>query len=97
MRNNRGYYQHLKKQRGAAAVWMGLLLVPIMGSVFWAVEGTRYVQETNRLRDAAEAAALAVTIADGGENAAKAMAEKYIEYYDKFLPHLTLRPSNLYH
>lgn len=81
MRNNRSYYQHLKKQRGAAAVWMGLLLVPIMGSVFWAVEGTRYVQETNRLRDAAEAAALAVTIADGGENAARAMAEKYIEYY----------------
>ena len=79
MRTNRE--QYLKKQRGAAAIWMGLLLVPILGAVIWAVEGTRYVQETNRLRDAAEASALAVTIADGGENQAKLMTEKYLEYY----------------
>ena len=76
MRINRG--QYLRKQRGAAAIWMGLLLVPILGAVIWAVEGTRYVQETNRLRDAAEASALAVTIADGGENQAKLMTEKYL-------------------
>ena len=58
--------QHLslQRQQGVAAVWMGLLLVPIMGMTFWAVEGTRYVQETSRLRDSAEAAAIAVTIED---------------------------------
>ncbi len=53
-------YQHrsLQQQKGVAAVWMGLLLVPIMGFTFWAVEGTRYVQESSRLRDSAEAAAM---------------------------------------
>ncbi|MDN3699711.1 TadE/TadG family type IV pilus assembly protein [Vibrio artabrorum] len=70
----------LQKQKGVAAVWMGLLLVPIMGVTFWAVEGTRYVQETSRLRDSAEAAALAVTIQDQ-PNTANSLAKKYVDNY----------------
>ncbi|MGR5501292.1 pilus assembly protein TadG-related protein [Vibrio sp. DNB22_10_4] len=70
----------LNRQNGAAAIWMGLTLVPIMGFTFWAVEGTRYVQETSRLRDAAEAAAIAVTIEDV-ESDSQAMAKRYVENY----------------
>ena len=74
--------QHLslRKQQGVAAVWMGLLLVPIMGVTFWAVEGTRYVQETSRLRDSAEAAAIAVTIEDELD-LARGLASQYVENY----------------
>ncbi|PTP17291.1 pilus assembly protein TadG [Vibrio sp. 10N.286.51.C3] len=70
----------LRKQQGVAAVWMGLLLVPIMGVTFWAVEGTRYVQETSRLRDSAEAAAIAVTIEDKPD-LARMLATQYVENY----------------
>ncbi|MEZ8039595.1 TadE/TadG family type IV pilus assembly protein [Vibrio sp. 1F263] len=70
----------LQRQQGVAAVWMGLLLVPIMGMTFWAVEGTRYVQETSRLRDSAEAAAIAVTIEDQPD-LARGLATKYVENY----------------
>ena len=74
--------QHLsfRKQQGVAAVWMGLLLVPIMGVTFWAVEGTRYVQETSRLRDSAEAAAIAVTIEDE-LGLSRGLAIQYVENY----------------
>ncbi|GMQ46371.1 pilus assembly protein TadG-related protein [Vibrio sp. 10N] len=71
---------NLNRQSGAAAIWMGLTLVPIMGFTFWAVEGTRYVQETSRLRDAAEAAAIAVTIEDV-ESDSQALAKRYVENY----------------
>ena len=64
MKTQQYQYRSVHRQKGVAAVWMGLLLVPIMGFTFWAVEGTRYVQETSRLRDSAEAAAMAVTIED---------------------------------
>ncbi|MCW8344683.1 pilus assembly protein TadG-related protein [Vibrio sp. ZSDZ65] len=70
----------IKKQGGVAAIWMGLSLVPIMGFTFWAVEGTRYVQEKSRLGDAAEAAAIAVTMADQ-EGSANAFATKYVNAY----------------
>ena len=70
----------IKKQGGVAALWMGLSLVPIMGFTFWAVEGTRYVQEKSRLGDAAEAAAIAVTMADQ-EGSANEFATKYVNAY----------------
>ncbi|MFA0085628.1 pilus assembly protein TadG-related protein [Vibrio sp. 10N.261.51.F12] len=70
----------IKKQGGVAAIWMGLSLVPIMGFTFWAVEGTRYVQEKSRLGDAAEAAAIAVTMADQ-EGSANEFATKYVNAY----------------
>ncbi|MDR9826101.1 pilus assembly protein, partial [Vibrio sp. FNV 38] len=70
----------LKKQSGVAAIWLGLSLVPIMGFTFWAVEGTRYVQESSRLRDATEAAALAVTIQDI-ESTSVEMSQRYIKSY----------------
>jgi tight adherence protein G len=70
----------MNRQEGVAAIWMGLTLVPVMGFTFWAVEGTRYVQETSRLRDAAEAAAIAVTIEDV-ESDSQAMAKLYVENY----------------
>ncbi|MGR5362589.1 pilus assembly protein [Vibrio mediterranei] len=80
MRMQRYQHRSLRRQKGVAAIWMGLMLVPIMGFTFWAVEGTRYVQETSRLRDAAEAAALAVTIEDQ-PTLANNLATKYIENY----------------
>ncbi|EGR7950981.1 pilus assembly protein [Vibrio vulnificus] len=75
-------YQNLslQHQQGVAVVWMGLLLVPIMGMTFWAIEGTRYVQETSRLRDSVEAAAIAVTIEDQPDLAPR-LATKYVENY----------------
>lgn len=57
-------YAPMSRQRGMAAVWMAFTLVPVLGLTFWAVEGTRYIQETNRLRDAAKAASIAETIED---------------------------------
>ncbi|MDA0109928.1 pilus assembly protein [Vibrio sp. La 4.2.2] len=80
MRMQRYQHRSLRRQKGVAAIWMGLMLVPIMGFTFWAVEGTRYVQETSRLRDASEAAALAVTIEDQ-PTLANNLATKYIENY----------------
>ncbi|WP_050923336.1 TadE/TadG family type IV pilus assembly protein [Vibrio harveyi] len=90
-------YQHrsLQQQKGVAAVWMGLLLVPIMGVTFWAVEGTRYVQESSRLRDSAEAAAMAVTIEDQ-PGAARALATKYVENYVRDIKSTNLSAQRFY-
>lgn len=79
-RNRPSYTANMRKQSGVAAIWFGLTLVPIMGFTFWAVEGTRYVQETSRLRDAAEAAAIAVTIEDNEDNS-QTMATRYVDSY----------------
>jgi tight adherence protein G len=73
-------FRTFKRQQGVAAIWLGLSLVPIMGFTFWAVEGTRYVQEHSRLRDASEAAAIAVTIADI-EESADSLTENYVRSY----------------
>lgn len=51
----------MKKQQGVAAIILVLILIPLFGSVFFALEGTRYIQKKTRLADASEAAALAVT------------------------------------
>ncbi|MBY3787054.1 hypothetical protein HPQ32_01140 [Photobacterium carnosum] len=51
----------MKKQQGVAAIILVLVLIPLFGSVFFALEGTRYIQKKTRLADASEAAALAVT------------------------------------
>ncbi|MGF1726087.1 pilus assembly protein TadG-related protein [Photobacterium nomapromontoriensis] len=75
-----GVRTRVAKQQGVAVIWMVLLLVPIMGFGFWAVEGTRYIQEKSRLEDAAEAAALAVTMEDRSESSKK-MAEAYMRAY----------------
>ncbi|MGR5489115.1 TadE/TadG family type IV pilus assembly protein, partial [Vibrio alfacsensis] len=72
--------QCARRQRGIAAVWMAFTLIPVLGMTFFAVEGTRYIQETNRLRDAAQAAASAVTIEDQSANANE-MAKDYIRDY----------------
>ncbi|MFA0439115.1 hypothetical protein BCU70_06865 [Vibrio sp. 10N.286.49.C2] len=78
----------LRRQSGVAAIWLGLSLVPIMGFTFWAVEGTRYIQEKSRLGDASEAAAIAVTMAttmdaptDEQDKQAQALATKYVNAY----------------
>ena len=67
-------------QGGAAAIWFALVLVPVLGAAYLAVEGTRYIQETSRLRDGAQAAAAAVTVDDKEINAG-AMAQLYIHDY----------------
>ncbi|WP_417347720.1 TadE/TadG family type IV pilus assembly protein [Ferrimonas sp.] len=51
-------------QRGVAAIYLAFLLAPMFGMVFLAVEGTRYIQKKNRLADASEAAAMAVSMAN---------------------------------
>lgn len=85
----------LKKQSGVAAIWLGLSLVPIMGFTFWAVEGTRYVQESSRLRDATEAAALAVTIQDT-ENSSVEMSEQYVQAYVRDIDSLSVSTTRLF-
>lgn len=71
-----------QRQKGAAAIWMALSLVPIFGFTFWAVEGTRYVQESSRLKDASEAGVLAITITDQ-EASSTEMAASYIKSYGR--------------
>ncbi|MEC6831732.1 pilus assembly protein TadG-related protein [Photobacterium toruni] len=51
----------MKKQQGVAAIILVLVLIPLFGSVFFALEGTRFIQKKTRLADATEAAAIAVT------------------------------------
>lgn len=51
----------MKRQQGVAAIILVLILIPLFGSVFFALEGTRYIQKKTRLADASEAAALAIT------------------------------------
>ncbi|WP_418641439.1 TadE/TadG family type IV pilus assembly protein [Vibrio chaetopteri] len=70
----------IKRQKGVAGIWLGFTLVPIMGFTFWAVEGTRYVQEYNRLGDANEAAAMAMTIQDNPASAEQ-LAKDYLQSY----------------
>ncbi|MGF1724416.1 TadE/TadG family type IV pilus assembly protein [Photobacterium nomapromontoriensis] len=72
----------IRYEQGVAAIWMVMTLVPVMGFTFWAVEGTRYVQERSRLEDASEAAVLAVTMEDSPlEGKANVMAEDYVRAY----------------
>ncbi|PSW07401.1 pilus assembly protein [Photobacterium lipolyticum] len=73
----------MRKQRGSAGIYMALFLIPLFGAIFLALEGTRYIQKQNRLADGAEAAALAVTMANHGNTSSyeKDLAEKYIQAY----------------
>ncbi|USD38800.1 TadE/TadG family type IV pilus assembly protein [Ferrimonas sp. SCSIO 43195] len=80
----------ITRQRGVAAIYLVFLLIPLFGMVFLAIEGTRYIQKKNRLADAAEAAALAVSIANrsapgaGGQTPqayANHLAEQYVRAY----------------
>lgn len=82
--------QSVRTQQGVAAIWMSLVLVPVMGFTFWAVEGTRYVQEKSRLEDASEAAALAVTMTDH-EAQAEQMASDYVSAYVRDIQGIRLR------
>ncbi|WP_172380901.1 TadE/TadG family type IV pilus assembly protein [Vibrio sp. Vb339] len=95
MKIQRFQHMNIQRQRGVAAIWMGLLLIPIMGMTFWAVEGTRYVQETSRLRDSAEAAAIAVTIEDQPAKADE-LATKYVEYYVRDIKSIDLSAHRYY-
>lgn len=70
-----------RKQRGAAAIYTAMLLVPIFGTVFLALEGTRYVQQQNRLADASEAAALAVASVGGDQGDSNKLAKAYVQHY----------------
>lgn len=79
-KHGKSRYISLHKQAGVAAVWLGLSLIPILGITFFAVEGTRYITESSRLRDSAQAAALAITI-DDKATSAQEMAELYVKDY----------------
>lgn len=82
-------------QKGIAAIWFALSLVPVFGMTFFAVEGTRYIQETSRLRDAAQTAALAITI-DDKSNQADALATMYINDYVRDISHVDIQTVRTY-
>ncbi|MDP5253167.1 MULTISPECIES: TadE/TadG family type IV pilus assembly protein [unclassified Vibrio] len=84
------------RQLGVAGIWAALTLVPVMGFTFLAVEGTRYVQESSRLKDSAEAAALAVTIQDNDVDDADVMAEKYVKAYVRDIASDTVTSTRTY-
>ncbi|GAL10754.1 protein TadG [Vibrio astriarenae] len=88
-------YKGFSRQRGAAAIWLGLLLIPIMGVTFLAVEGARYMHKSSRLKDAAQAAALAVTI-DDKENIADEMATRYVRDYVRNISGVTVSTTKNY-
>ena len=71
------------KQQGTAAIFLVFLLVPLFGAVFLALEGTRYIQKQNRLADASEAAALAITMAhrENKTGYEQDLATKYVQSY----------------
>jgi len=71
------------KQQGTAAIFLVFLLVPLFGAVFLALEGTRYIQKQNRLADASEAAALAITMAhrENKTDYEQDLATKYVQSY----------------
>lgn len=85
----------IRKQKGVAAIWFALSLVPVLGITFFAVEGTRYIHETSRLRDAAQSAALAITI-DDKANQADALATKYIQDYVRDISHVDIQTVRTY-
>ncbi|WP_321283194.1 pilus assembly protein [uncultured Vibrio sp.] len=85
----------IRKQKGVAAIWFALSLVPVLGITFFAVEGTRYIHETSRLRDAAQSAALAITI-DDKANQADALATKYIQDYVRDISHVDIQTVRIY-
>ncbi|ACA84910.1 TadE/TadG family type IV pilus assembly protein [Shewanella woodyi] len=71
-----------KRQRGAAAIYLVFLLIPLFGMVFLALEGTRYIQKKNRLGDATEAASLAVSMANRDDKGYETqLAKDYISSY----------------
>ncbi|NQZ51363.1 MAG: VWA domain-containing protein [Moritella sp.] len=71
------------KQQGTAAIYLVFLLVPLFGAVFFALEGTRYIQKQNRLADASEAAALAITMANRENKTSydRDLATTYVQSY----------------
>ena len=71
------------KQKGTAAIYLVFLLIPLFGAVFLALEGTRYIQKQNRLADASEAAALAITMANRGKitDYEEVLSTKYVQSY----------------
>lgn len=73
----------MNKQTGSAAIYLVFLLVPLFGTIFLALEGTRYIQKQNRLADASEAAALAITMANRGNTTdyEQALSIKYVKSY----------------
>ncbi|PSW18335.1 pilus assembly protein [Photobacterium sanctipauli] len=56
--------QSFNKQQGIATIYVAMSLVGLFGIIFWATEGTRYIQKQNRLADATEAAVLALSSAN---------------------------------
>jgi len=73
----------MHKQAGAAAIYLVFLMVPLFGTVFLALEGTRYIQKQNRLADASEAAVLAITMANRGNTThyEQTLSTKYVQSY----------------
>ncbi|MGF1771141.1 pilus assembly protein TadG-related protein [Vibrio wakamikoensis] len=90
------YSKRICRQKGVAFIWLGMTLVPIMGFSFWAVEGTRYVQEHSRARDAAEAAAIAITVQDQSANAPD-LALRYFNSYIRDIESSKVETERYYH
>lgn len=77
-------------QIGVAAIYLVMLMAPMFGALVLAIEGTRYTQKKNRLADATEAAAMAVSTAnrtlpaangESPEHYRQRLAQAYINAY----------------
>lgn len=82
-----------KKQKGVAIIIVAMSMVAIGGMAQIAIEGSRMIQEKNRLADAAEAATLAVAIANRSEQSVSdRLARDYLENY---LPNVEIERVNV--
>lgn len=95
MKGPKTQYSSPRKNQGVAAIWFALSLIPVVGMTYFSVEGTRYIQETSRLRDSAQAAALAVTI-DDKSHQADALATLYINAYVRDATHVDITTVRTY-
>lgn len=72
----------ISKQKGAAFILLTLLIIPLAGMVQMSIEGSRLIQENNRLSDGIEAATMAVSLANQGNSVrSKTLAKDYIDSY----------------
>ncbi|WP_061008911.1 TadE/TadG family type IV pilus assembly protein [Vibrio sp. CUB2] len=95
MKGPKTQYSSPRKNQGVAAIWFALSLIPVVGMTYFSVEGTRYIQETSRLRDSAQAAALAVTI-DDKSHQADALATLYVNAYVRDATHVDITTVRTY-
>ncbi|GAM69361.1 protein tadG [Vibrio sp. JCM 19236] len=82
-----------KKQKGVAIIVVAMSMVAIGGMAQIAIEGSRMIQEKNRLADAAEAATLAVAIANHSQQSVSDQLAR--DYLENYLPNIEIERVNV--